>query len=177
MRHRPRLCITLGLLVVGSTQACGGSGTPQSAAGADTSTSTESQAQVCSGALKRSCLRDTDVQLCEASLESANEAFLSAFRKCVDSIVQCKSASLPNDELTKCAQSAVAEAAPGFPSVPAVTQCKDKDLACKTEYAFLCDKIPRLDGAAKARVEECKAKTDCQAFVSCLKEAVPNSYF
>lgn len=42
--------------------------------------------------------------------------------------------------------------------------------ACSGEQGFLCERIPWLDGAGKARAEECRTMADCKAFASCLKD-------
>jgi hypothetical protein len=68
-----------------------------------------------------------------------------------------------------CEAKATAEVAPGSPNLPIVTQCKDKDTACSASSSYLCERLPRLDAAGKARVEECRAM-DCPAFKSCLHD-------
>jgi hypothetical protein len=160
------LCVT----VASFTAACGSSGGSSGAASTDATSTAESRTAVCAAEATKKCLGavNPDVAGCEAELAGKNAAFVDALKRCVDTIGACQNDY--NAEVVDCAKKATAEVTPGFPNVPLVTQCKDRDTACQLGVAYRCERLPRLDAAGKARIEECRAKADCPAFDACLRE-------
>lgn len=167
--RRVRALATWGLGLVWLT-ACGGSDSsePSGESGSATASSTaEERSSFCGMLATKSCTTE-EVEECEVRLAGTNGAFVQALRTCMTAATTCA--------LEECALEALPEVAPGYPNVPVVTQCKDKNLACATDPAWKtnqinedCQSLVVLDAAGRARATECEAK-DCDAFASCISD-------
>ena len=168
----------MGFVLV--TAACGSdsSGTSSSGAaapagsGSATASSTSAErASFCDVLGSKSCASE-EVQNCDENLVGANSAYVQALQQCMSAASSCT--------LQECTAKVLPEIAPGYPNVPVVTKCKDRNLACATKYAGdasdrkrtvdkRCESLVVLDAAGQARAADCETR-ECDAFASCLSE-------
>ena len=149
------------LLAVGCASTTTGAGVPQD----DPPASEASRSVLCARA-KSKC-GGAGVSNCDAAIASTNARYVEAFSRCLDNVTPC--------DFLGCQAVATKEIAPGFPNLPPINGCTDKNAACKAKVDYLCKRIPRLDGAGVARANECVAKSECAVFESCLRGVTEGS--
>jgi len=177
----------VALLVVtacgGSDSAVGrgddGTGTGTGVGSATASSTPAQKTSLCTALDAKKCdLGSSGVAGCEERLNGTSGAYVEAIERCVKAQSDC------DDIWDTCTEKAVAEIAPGYPNVPPITQCKDKNLECGTKYApsstdpdnstiksevdDACELVIVLDEAGQNRAAECRAK-DCDAFAECIR--------
>jgi hypothetical protein len=136
----------------------------------------EERSSLCEIAEKKGCQYSYEsVEECERALLGTNAGFVDAMTKCVESSATC--------DWPDCWEKTKSVVAPGYPDVPLINDCKEKNAGCeytqdpatstekrKEALDTVCERLVVLDEKRVAVAKDCQAK-DCDTFAQCIVDA------